>query len=86
MRPLSQLGISEALHAGAEAVLPVIPSTALPPCAAAVNSTQGTVCLHLCTCTTEKPHCHFSLFWQVQCQCLAIFSSSLLDPCREMTR
>ena len=40
MRPLAQLGISEPLRAGAESILPVISSTALPPCAATVNSTE----------------------------------------------
>lgn len=40
MRPLAQLGISEPLHAAAESILPVISSTALPPCAATVNSTE----------------------------------------------
>lgn len=40
MRPLALTWYLRALHAGAESVLPVISSTALPPCAAIVNSTD----------------------------------------------
>lgn len=86
MRPLALTWYFRAFPAGAEAVLPVISSAALPPCAATANLTEEQFVFIFVRELQKTPRSLFSLFWQVQGQCLAIFSSSLLDPCREMTR